>query len=437
MNYMENLMQRVRKSTFVLHWGTKIDFQPVQEQKKGRVAMVQQVRKSIIALAFLLPGSLFGQAPSAPLTIKQDAPDRYTVVPGDTLWGISQRYTDSPWRWPELWNLNRDQIRNPHLIYPGYVIVLDRERGQLTIGGGTETGTGRTPTTGDPSAPTSPTAAPTTTTPTAPVAPQAPTRPATAAAPSGPAKIGPRVRAESLARDEIPSIPPAAIEPFLSRPLVIEPDGLEKGPTIIATQGDRVLLAVGNSAYVRGIGKSKDDTWYVYRKGNALVDPDTSQTLGYEAVYLGTAQLTRGGEPATVRLTEAVLEVGAGDKLIAAFRPQILNYAPHAPTRPIKGRVIAIYGGVGSVGEAGPQQVISINRGKADGIEVGHVLALYTKGGMVRDTTKAKSDPDANIQLPDERAGLSFVFRVFDRVSYALIMQITRPVAPLDVVQTP
>ena len=97
--------------------------------------MVQQVCKSIIALAFLLSGPVFGQAPSAPLTIKSDAPDRYTVVPGDTLWGISQRYTDSPWRWPELWNLNREQIRNPHLIYPGYVIVLDRERGQLTIGG--------------------------------------------------------------------------------------------------------------------------------------------------------------------------------------------------------------------------------------------------------------------------------------------------------------
>jgi hypothetical protein len=245
------------------------------------------------------------------------------------------------------------------------------------------------------------------------------------------------VRAESLARQEIPSIPPSAIEPFLSRPLVIEPDGLEKAPTIIATQADRVLLAAGNSAYVRGIGAAKDETWYVYRKGNALVDPDTNQTLAYEAIYLGTAQLTRPGEPATVTLTSAVQEVGAGDKLVAAGRPQPVNYAPRAPGSQIRGRVIAIYGGVAKVGEAGPQSVISINRGKADGIEVGHVLALYTLGGSVRDTTKAKGAPDALIKLPDERAGLAFVFRVFDRVSYALIMNVTRPVSPLDVVQTP
>lgn len=389
--------------------------------------MVQQVRKSIIALAFLLSGPVLGQAPSAPLTIKPDAPDRYTVVPGDTLWGISQRYTDSPWRWPELWNLNREQIRNPHLIYPGYVIVLDRERGQLTIGG-----TDRPTTPSTPGTDTAPTTAPT----AAPTAPTAPSTSTAAGAP-GTVKIGPRVRAESLAKQEIPSIPPSAIEPFLSRPLVIEPDGLEKGPTIIATQSDRVLLATGNSAYVRGIGKSKDDVWYVYRKGNPLVDPDTNQTLAYEAVYLGTAQLTRPGEPATVTLTDTVLEVGAGDKLVAAGRPQPVNYAPRAPSAQIKGRVIAIYGGVGKVGEAGPQQIISINRGKADGVEVGHVLALYNLGGMVRDTTKKQSDPGARIQLPDERAGLAFVFRVFDRVSYALIMQVTRPVAPLDVVQTP
>jgi len=432
MNYMENLRQRVRKTTFVLHWGRKIDFQPVQDRKKGRVSMVQQVRKSIIALAFLISGPALAQTPSAPLTIKPDAPDRYTVVPGDTLWGISERYTDSPWRWPELWNLNREQIRNPHLIYPGYVIVLDREKGRLTIGAGGEQKPA--PTTPGDSSQTSGT--PTTGAPTTP-----PTQPSTSSAAAGTpgsgVKIGPRIRAESLARQEIPSIPPSAIEPWLSKPLVIEPDGLDKGPTIIGTQGDRVLLAAGNSAYVRGIGKSKDDTWYVYRKGSPLIDPDTNQTLGYEAVFLGTAQLTRPGEPATVTLTDALLEVGAGDKLVAAGIPKPVNYAPRAPGSQIKGRVMGIYGGVGKVGEAGPQQVISINRVKANGLEVGHVLAVYTRGGTVRDTSKGRNDPDANIQLPDERAGLAFVFRVFDRVSYALIMNVTRPVAPLDVVQTP
>jgi len=385
--------------------------------------MVQQVRKSIIALAFLVSGSAFGQAPSAPLTIKPDAPDRYVVVPGDTLWGISERYTDSPWRWPDLWNMNKEQIRNPHLIYPGYVILLDRERGQLTIAApGTET---------KPGAP-----APVAPAPGAEAKPGDAGAAAAAAAPGG-VRLSPRVRAESLAKQEIPSIPPSAIEPFLSRPLVVEPDGLDKAPTIVATQADRVVLAAGNSAYVRGIGTAKDDTWYVYRKGSALVDPDTNKTLAYEAIYLGTAQLTRSGDPATVVLTSAVQEVEAGDKLVAAGRPQPVNYAPRAPSTQIKGRVIGIYGGVARVGEAGPQSVISINRGKADGVEVGHVLALYTLGGTVRDASKPRNAPDARIQLPDERAGLAFVFRVFDRISYALVMQVTRPVSPLDVVQTP
>ena len=383
-----------------------------RKPQKDGVAMVQQLRKSITALAFfVIAGSVLGQGTSAPLTLKPEAPDRYTVVQGDTLWGISQRYTDSPWRWPELWNLNKEQIRNPHLIYPGYVILLDRVRGQLSIGGtgaGGAAGAGSVGGVGG----------------------------AGGAGDMGTVRLGPRSRAESLARQGIPSIPASAIEPFLSRPLAIEPDGLDKGPTIIATKGDFVVLAAGNSAYVRGMGEATDDTWYVYRRGEALVDPDTNQTLAYEAIYLATAQLTRPGDPATVTLTSAVREVGTGYKLVAAGRPQIVNYAPRAPASPIKGRIISIYG-AGRLGEAGPQSIVSINRGKANGVEVGHVLALYAKGGSVHDTTKSKKDKDAQILLPDERAGLVFVFRVFERISYALVMNITRPIGPLDVVQTP
>lgn len=365
---------------------------PIQEPQTGGVTMVQQLRKSITTLAFfVISATAAAQAPSTPLTLRADAPERYVVVPGDTLWSISQRYTDSPWRWPELWGLNKEQIRNPHLIYPGYVITLDRLRGQLTIGG--------------------------------------PARPAD----SGTVKLGPRTRVETLAKDQIPSIPAAAIEPFLTRPLIIEPDGLDKAPTIVGTQADRVILATGNSAYVRGIGASKEETWYVYRRGVPLVDPDSNQTLAYEAIYLGTAQLQRGGEPATVVLTSTLQEVGAGDKLVAAGRPQPISYAPRAPASDIRGRVISIHGGTGQVGEAGPQQIIIINRGARDGLEIGHVLALYTLGGTVRDVSKA----DGTIKLPDERAGLAFVFRVFNRVSYALVMSVTRPISPRDVVQAP
>ena len=369
---------------------------PIQEPQTGGVTMVQQVRKSITTLVFFAISAVaLAQAPSAPLTLRPDAPERYVVVPGDTLWSISQRYTDSPWRWPELWGLNKDQIRNPHLIYPGYVITLDRARGQLTIGGVQQ--------------------------------------PAARPTESGSVKLGPRVRAESLAKEQIPSIPAAVIEPFLTRPLIVEPDGLDKAPTIVGTQSDRVILSTGNAAYVRGMGASKEETWYVYRRGVPLVDPDSNQTLAYEAIYLGTAQLERGGEPSTVRLTTSVQEVGAGDKLVAAGRPQPISYAPRAPASNIRGRVISIFGGTGQVGEAGPQQIITINRGARDGLEVGHVLALYTLGGTVRDISKA----EGTIKLPDERAGLAFVFRVFNRVSYALVMTVTRPISPLDVVQTP
>src|SRR4051812_12223928 len=366
----------------------------------GGVTMVQQLRKSITTLAFLAISAVAAaQAPTAPLTLRPDAPDRYVVVPGDTLWAISQRYTDSPWRWPELWGLNKDQIRNPHLIYPGYVILLDRARGQLTIGGNRPT-----PAAGEP---------------------------------GGAIKLGPRVRVESVANEQIPSIPAAVIEPFLSRPLVVEPDGLDKAPTIVGTQADRVILATGNAAYVRGMGTSKEESWYVFRRGGPLVDPDTKQTLAYEAIYLGTARLDRPGEPSTIVLTSSVQEVGAGDKLIAAGRPQPVSYAPHAPAKLVRGRVIGIHGGLGQVGEAGPQSIISINRGARDGIEIGHVLALYSLGGSVRDVSKGKEAQDANIKLPDERAGLAFVFRVFNRVSYALVMKVSRPIAPLDVVQNP
>jgi hypothetical protein len=385
-----------------------------RKPQQDGVAMVQQLRKSITALVFfVVSGAAMAQGTSAPLTIKPDAPDRYTVVPGDTLWGISERYTDSPWRWPELWNLNKEQIRNPHLIYPGNVILLDRASGQLTIGGAGGTGAGGSGGSGG-------------------------------GAGTGPGggdmatvKLGPRNRSESLARQGIPSIPASAIEPFLSRPLVIEPDGLDKAPTIVGTQGDRVVLATGNSAYVRGMAGTKEETWHIYRRGGPLVDPDTNQTLAYEAIYLATAQLTRPGETATVTLTSAVREVGAGDKLVAAGKPQVVNYAPRAPATKINGRIISVYGSVGRVGEAGPQSIVSINRGRSHGVEPGHVLALYAKGGEVRDTTKAKDAKDAMIQLPNERAGLAFVFRTFDRVSYALVMNITRPIGPLDVVQTP
>ncbi|HEU4645839.1 MAG TPA: LysM peptidoglycan-binding domain-containing protein [Burkholderiales bacterium] len=387
--------------------------------------MHDQLRKSITALVFVLSGlvsiTALAQIPQTPLAFKTDAPDRYVVVRGDTLWGISERFTDSPWRWPEIWNFNREQIRNPHWIYPGDVIVLDRVSGTLSIAGSDGRPSGAVGTAGseagDRGAPGQ--------------------RGLDAGGVVGTVKLSPRIRAESSARDAIPSIPPSAIEPFLSRPLVIEPDGLDNAPTIIATEENRVIIEAGNRAYVRGMGDSKEENWFVYRRGKALVDPDTNVTLGYEAIYLGTARVTRSGDPSTVQLTTVTQEVGTGDKLLPVGVPEVPKYAPHAPAVFMQGRVMGIYGGLGKVGEAGPQSIITLNRGRADGVEVGHVFALYRPGPLIADASARTSGKSMTFKLPDERYGLAFVFRIYDRVSYALVMRISRPVNPLDVVQTP
>lgn len=354
-----------------------------------------QLRKSITTLAFVACSGLLGEAaaqvPAADL--KASAPDRYTVVQGDTLWSISQRYLDAPHRWPELWEMNRDTLRSPHRIYPGDVLVLDRNRGRLAV------------------------------------------------MPSETVKLSPQVRAESSPAQAIPSIPPSVIEPYLTRPLVIEPDGLDNAPEIVATEENRVILGAGNVAYARGLSNTKEETWHIYRRGRALVDPDTNLTVGYEATFLGSARVRRHGEPSTIEIITANQEITKGDRLVAAGSPLPPNYAPHAPSAKISGRVMSIYGGVGTVGEGSRNSVVTLNRGRADGLEVGHVLALLRLGSVVGQKRQLSGTIErasmTGMRVPDERYGLVFVFRVFDRVSYALVMDVSRPVNPLDVVQTP
>jgi len=189
---------------------------------------------------------------------------------------------------------------------------------------------------------------------------------------------------------------------------------------------------------VKGMGNSKETNWYVYRKGAALVDPDSNTTLGYEAVYLGTARVAKAGDPAVIQLTSVAQEVSIGDKLVPAGRAEVPSYAPHAPASAVQGRVISTYGTSTQLGEIGPQTVVSINRGKAQGLEIGHVLALYRPGSAVAaGSARYASKGAEKLVLPDERLGLAFVFRVFDRVSYALVMTISKPANPLDVVQNP
>lgn len=376
----------------MLHLGTQtaISTGPERQPPIGGF-MYQQWRKSITTLAFVLIGMVsagaLAQAPKTPLAMKPDAPERYVVVRGDTLWSIAQRYTDSPWRWSELWEQNKDEITNPHRIYPGNVIVLDRARGRLAL--------------------------------------------------SDTVKLSPKVHAESTAQAAIPAIPPSIIEPFLTRPVVIEADGLDNAPTIVAAEESRVILETGNRAFVRGIGNSNETNWYLYRRGGPLIDPDSKTTLGYEAVYLGSASVIRAGDPAVIQLSSVAQEVGVGDKLIAVGKPEVPTYVPHAPSTPVQGRIISLYGRDSRLGEYGNQTVVAINLGKSNGLEVGHVVALLRPGATVADASRSKNSSAGPLTLPSERYGVALVFRVFDRVSYALVMNVSKPVFKLDLVQNP
>jgi len=242
-------------------------------------------------------------------------------------------------------------------------------------------------------------------------------------------KAGPRVYSESNQR-EIPSIPQQAIEPFLSEPLVAESGQLDDTPRIIATQEDRVYIGKGDLAYVTGV-KDQAKLWQIYRPGKALIDPENQEILGHEAFYLGSASVVRAGEPATFEVLTSRREIGRGDRLLPAPRLDVISYVPHAPDKAIKGRVVSVYGGVG---QAGRDSIVSLSRGKRDGVEVGHVLALSRAGAEVSNRHEGKKEV---YRLPDERYGLLFVFRVFDRVSYALVMSVTRTVEIGDVVANP
>lgn len=346
---------------------------------------MRQIISALLIAISTLPASL-AFAQDRPIELAPDAPDRHIVVKGDTLWGISAKFLKDPYRWPEIWRLNDSQIRNPHRIYPGQVVILDREGGEPRL------------------------------------------------------KLGTLVKAEpqiysDADKEAIPAIPQNVIEPFLSQPLVIEAGALETAARIVATQENRVNVGAGNRFYAQGIAKPAAVLWQIYRPGIPLKDPDNGQVLGHEAVYLGSARLVKEGkegEAATLEATTAKLEISRGDRLVPAAKPEILSYVPHAPKQEIRGRIVSIYGGVG---EAGKFSIVTLSRGKGDGLEQGHVLAIYRTGETV--TNRFEGGDPQSIKLPDERFGLLFVFRAFERVSYALVMESSRPVMSGDTVRTP
>ncbi len=324
-----------------------------------------------------------------------NAPDTYTVKSGDTLWAISGLFLKSPWRWPELWGMNTDQIRNPHLIYPGQVLMLIKSDGRARLQVGRDVG----------------------------------------GAPGGTVKLSPRVRAESLYDGSIAAIPQHLIEPFLNEAVVLNGNELATAPRIVSAQENRVWMTKGDRAYVRGDLAPNVDAFRVFREPRPLRDPVSKEVLGYEAVYVGTADLTRAGSPATnksqevpatLTLTLNRLEAQPGDRIAPIPPRAYTNYVPHAPAGAIDGYIISIYGDAIT---AGQNQIVALNKGSRDGLERGHVLALWHSGRVVRDPTTPRRE---EVKLPDERHGQLFVFQVFDRVSYALILSVQEPVVPGD-----
>jgi nucleoid-associated protein YgaU len=331
-----------------------------------------------------------------------NAPERYTVKSGDTLWDISKLFLKSPWRWPELWGMNLDDIKNPHRIYPGQVLVLERSGGTATLRVAGD-GEGGVPDT---------------------------------------VRVTPRTRYETLGDLALPALRTRVIEAFLAEPLIVDEAGLKAAARIVSTQENRVLLTQGDRAYARGTAtplldnEPRTQQFRIFREAVPLKDPATGEVLGYEAHYVGKANLARSegtaeveGEkgvmstavvPATIDITTAKEEIRVGDRMLPEPAREINTYIPRAPKVPVTARIVSVYGN--AVANAGQNQVVAISRGKQDGMEPGEVLAILTDGARIVD----KSDEAKPLmKLPDERNGLLMVFKTFDRVSYALILEIT------------
>ena len=361
----------------------------------GQRATANQVAETGVALSELAP----------------NAPDSYTVVRGDTLWRISGIFLRSPWRWPELWGMNLDEIKNPHRIYPGQVLYLDKSNGRARL-------STRRPGSGEPAT----------------------------------VRVSPRIRSESLSDSAIPPISMQDIEAFLAEPLIVDEATFARAPRIVATPENRVLLSLGDRAYARGsygsstdgaslsLAAGKPRNFRVFRNAVPLKDPGTGEVLAYEAQYVGKAYLVREEGrvavqpvptantsaapatelvPATIDIVQAKEEMRVGDRLLPEPPREFSNYVPRAPGSTQAGQIVSVYGN--AVTFASQNQVVAINRGREHGMENGHVLALLRDTNQIVDKTD-ESRP--TMRLPGERNGLMMVFRTFDKVSYALVLEI-------------
>jgi hypothetical protein len=332
-----------------------------------------------------------GQQPQTPV-LNPRHPDTYVVQQGDTLWDIASMFLRDPWYWPEIWQIN-PQVENPHLIFPGDILslaylgdgrpVINLERG-----------------------------------------------PQNATASGGFERLSPRIRSQPL-EDAIATIPYETIAAFLSRPRLIEKDGIDDLPYIVANR-EGLLGGAGMDVYVRGTDEPVGAVFNVVERGEELVDPDTNDVLGYQGIYVGQARLDRTGDPSTVRLLETEREAVAGNFLMDEEDVSQLNFLPRSPDREVDGRIISVLSGVSQIGQ---YAVVVINRGSEAGLEPGHVLRAWQAGRTIRDTQRSAFGQ--KVRLPDEPAGTMMVFRTSERISYALVMEASTPLSLLDAVRNP
>lgn len=348
------------------------------------------------------------QAPTGPLQVRENAPERHTVVKGDTLWGISGKFLKHPWRWPEVWRMNRDQIKHPHWIYPGQIIVLDRD----AAGG-----------------------------------------PRLSVLPGGGAnedravvRLSPQIRAEAREGTAISSIPAADIEPFLLKNRVVGAETFDNAAQIVKSTGERVTFATADSVYAVGIKPEMGKVFQMFRKGRELRDPSLTarpwykwrhnepdlQIIGYEATYLGDAKVLRDGDVAKLEIFSSRQEIQIGDYLIPLPPSETMAFIPHAPDAKVEGMIMTLPSGIS---EAGKLNVVTLNLGKRDSLEVGHVLAVYKPAetfanprykeaslNWVPFWPKQPTGEPMTLDIPEERVALVFVFRVFEGISYGLVM---------------
>ena len=334
-----------------------------------------------LALAVLATAAYADQ-----VVLKDGHPDRHVVVKGDTLWDISGTFLDSPWLWPEIWYVN-PQIDNPHLIYPGDVITLVYVDGepQLRVQRG-----------------------------------------------KGTFKLSPKVREERLDK-AIPTIPIDAIQQFLTQPLVADKETMENAAYVVSSAGEHLIVGAGDRIYARGLADDQGDRFHVFRPGDPYIDPVTNEVLGHEALYLGDSSVERFGDPATLKLTRTTREINIGDRLMPMTQKDVHAYfAPHSPDASIEGTIISVVDGVSQIGQ---YQIVALNRGSREGVDVGTVFEIYQAGDRIMD--QVSKERNASVKLPDEKAGILMVFRTFDKVSFGLIMKATSALHVGDIVRTP